>query len=221
MEGINEPVNIDGLNTANWAIVSGCERLTEGCDSCPSYWEYMAENRDYSARFHTERLNDPINNKTPTRYVVALGSDLFHESVKIEELEKVFETMIIADWHFYELTTKRIERCYTATQNFTWPKNISMGVSVESGEYKWRINYLRKMAPIFKVISIVPLLAPMGKLDLYGIAMVGVQPETWGLKRECKKEWIDEIELQCKEQGVLFHMESNILINGEIECPVQ
>mgnify|MGYP002634134578 CR=1 FL=1 len=213
--------SLNGLRVKNWQIVSGCERLTPGCDSCPSYWEYLADDRDYSAMFHPERLVEPLKEKLPHRYVVALGSDMFHESVSIENLESIFEVMHQCPHHFFELTTKRIERAYTATKDFDWPKNVSMGVSVESGEYKWRIEYLKKMAPPFKVISMVPLLASMGDLNLDGISMVGIQAETWGLKRPMLPEWAGEIKEQCKNQGVNFHQEANILINGAIQCPVQ
>lgn len=215
MEGLN------GLRVKNWDIVTGCERLTEGCDSCPSYWEYLRDGRDYSATFHPGKLSDPIKEKQPHRYLVALGSDLFHESVSIENLESIFEVMNKCHHHFFEITTKRIERCYTATKDFNWSKNISLGVSVESGEYKWRINYLRKTKANIKVVSMVPLLGAMGKLRLDGIAMVGVQPETWGLKRKMEEKWVDRIKNECRDQGVIFHQETNILINGEVECPAQ
>jgi len=215
MEGLN------GLRVKNWQIVSGCERLTEGCDSCPSFWEYLADDRDYSAKFHKERLVEPLRENKPHRYVVALGSDMFHESVSIENLESIFEVIRQCPHHFFELTTKRIERCYTATKEIEWPENCSLGVSIETGEYKWRLNFLKKVAVKFKLISMVPLLGPMGEINLDGIAMVGVQAETWGLCRDMKPEWIGEIKSQCKTQGVIFHQETNILINGEIQCPAQ
>ena len=100
-------------------------------------------------------------------------------------------------------------------------KHITMGVSVEHGDYKWRLEYLRKCPAVIKIVSMVPLLGPIGKLNLYGFAMVGIQPETWGLKREMKQEWADHVKVQCLEQGVIFHEEANILLDGELECPVQ
>jgi protein gp37 len=205
----------------NWEIVTGCERLTEGCDSCPSYWEYLADNRDYSPRFNEKLLTVPMRNVVPTRYVVALGSDLFHESVSIDQIEKVFTVMNSCDRHFFEVTTKRAERMYCVTKDFKMKKHITMGVSVEHGDYKWRLEYLRKCPAVIKIVSMVPLLGPIGKLNLYGFAMVGIQPETWGLKREMKQEWADHVKVQCLEQGVIFHEEANILLDGELECPVQ
>jgi protein gp37 len=126
-----------------------------------------------------------------------------------------------AHWHFFELATKRAERAFTSTTELQWPKNVSFSVSIESGEYKWRMDYLKKTGATIKVISMVPLLGPMGKLDRDGIAIVGVQAETWGLKREMKPEWVEEIEEQCNRQGVIFQEETNILINEEVQCPVR
>jgi protein gp37 len=125
------------------------------------------------------------------------------------------------DRHFFEVTTKRAERMYCVTKDFTIKKHITMGVSVEHGDYKWRLEYLRKCPAVIKIVSMVPLLGPMGKLNLHGFAMVGIQAETWGDKRGMKDEWVEEIKTQCEEQGVIFHEEANILINGELECPEQ
>jgi len=211
---------MENIRIKNWQVVTGCERLTPGCDSCPSYWEYVADNRDYNAVFQPEKIKDPLKNPVPTKYTVALGSDLFHEAVTRENLELIFETMNKADWHWFEVGTKRAERMYCVSKDFNWTKNISLAVSVESHEYKWRIDYLRKSPAIVKVLSMVPLLGPIGDLDLSGIAIAGIQPETWGFKREYKKEWGEDIERQCKEQGVIFlDSETDLYLDGGVSCP--
>lgn len=198
---------MENMKIYNWEIVTGCERLTEGCDSCPSYWEYLKDERDYHPFFHEERLFEPSKNLHPSKYVVALGSDLFHESVREEEIMKVIQIMRTCEHHWFEVTTKRAERMYCVMKGarFQFPKNVSLAVSVESGEYKWRIDYLRKTRATTKAVSFVPLLGPIGEVDLDGIGVVGVQAETWGFEREMKSDWVEEIERQCKEQRVLFY----------------
>ena len=211
---------IDGLRVSNWDIVVGCERLTEGCDSCPSYWEYKENGLDYNARYNPSVLLAPLDNPNPTKYTVGIGSDLFHEAVTVENLASVFGVMNQAHWHFFEIATKRAERMYCVSKDFQWGRNISLAVAVESGDYKWRIGYLRKSKAIIKAVSMVPLLGDMGKLDLSGIAIVGVQPETWGLKREMKQSWYDSVKLQCFEQGVIFYEnETYLYSHGELKCP--
>lgn len=195
---------MESLTTENWSIVTGCERLTPGCDSCPSYWEYLAAGKNYNPIFNQEEINAPLDNHTPTRYTVALGSDLFHESVTRESLESVFNVMNKARWHLFEVVTKRAERMFCVTQGFEWGKNISLAVAIENKNYKWRLDYLRQTGAKTKAVSMVPLLGPMGELDLSGIDLVGVQAETWGLKREMAQEWADDIKRQCLEQSVFF-----------------
>jgi protein gp37 len=211
---------MENIAAINWEVVTGCERLTPGCDSCPSYWEYKAQGKNYNVKFCPDQLQAPLDNPTPTKYAVALGSDLFHEAVTPENLKAVFEVMNKASWHWFEVGTKRAERMYCMANSLKWTKNISLAVSVESHEYKWRIEYLRNSPAIVKVISMVPLLGPMGDLDLSGIAIAGIQRETWGFKREFKKEWADDIARQCSEQGVLFlDSETDLYENGEVVCP--
>ncbi len=211
---------MESIRVKNWDVVTGCERLTPGCDSCPSFWEYKQKDWDFNAKFHSEKVKDPLKNPTPTKYTVALGSDLFHEAVTKENIKFIFDTMSLAHWHWFEICTKRPERMFCVSKDLEWGQNISLAVSVESQEYKWRIEYLRQSPAVIKCISMVPLLGPMGKLDLTGIAIVGVQAETWGLKRKMEPNWSDDIKLQCEEQGVIFsYNNTDIYSEGEVTCP--
>lgn len=194
----------------NWEIVTGCERLTPGCDSCPSYWEYKEKGLDYSPVFNGDLLLEPTGNSIPTQYLVALGSDLFHEAVKPEEIKAVFDVIRESPQHWFEITTKRAERMYCITKGFEWPLNVSIAVSIESSEYLWRLEYLKSCGAKMKAVSMVPLLGKIGKADFRGVHLVGIQEENWGLKRPMQDEWADEIETQCKEQGIMF-------LNGEID----
>jgi len=119
--------------------------------------------------------------------------------------------------HYFEICTKRAERCsYVSNElRLDYGKNISIAFAVESARQKWRMEYLREINAIVRIVSMAPLIGEMGILDLHGISFVGVQPETWGDKRECKQEWIDDIKKQCEEQGVVFIIDQPVY-NGRV-----
>ena len=190
----------------NWEIVTGCERLTEGCDSCPSYWYYKDNDLDYSVVPHMNLLTIPVDDQFSKIYAVAVGSDLFHESVSLNNLKIIFDVMNRSRHHYFEIVTKRIERASCIAKELTWTDNIWLGVAIESGEYRWRIDYLRKIPAKFKFLSACPMLGPFTQVDLSGINQVGVVEETWHHKRGIKNEWVEDLREQCDEQGVDFTM---------------
>ena len=189
----------------NWPVVTGCYRISTGCNSCPSYWEYFEEGKDYTPVVHEDVLQDPLMNPEPSTYEVAFGSDLFHNDVTLEFQRKVFEVMNKAHWHFFSVGTKRIARTALLHFNFKWTDNIQLTVPVESGEYAWRIDILKGIPAKKKAISMAPILGPFDNdIDFTGIDIVGVVPETWGYKRPHDPKWIDHIKRRCLEQEVTF-----------------
>lgn len=189
----------------NWPVVTGCERLSPGCNSCPSYWEYLSEGKDYSPVIHEATLQIPLNNPTPSHYEVAFGSDLFHADIPAPFQKQVFEVMNEAHWHTFSVGTKRVARLLLDSQVFKWTDNIIVTVPVESGEYAWRIDTLKKIPAKTKIISMVPLLGPFSSdLDLSGIDGVGASKETWGYKRACDTQWLEDVQDMCAQQGVPF-----------------
>ncbi len=203
------------MEIVNWPIVTGCSRITEGCNSCPSYWEYKEKGWDYSPREDIRELYVPFNNKIPTTYLVALGSDLFQPDVPLELYDAVFEEMNKADWHTFQIVTKRTNIVLNLRDRFKWTPNIWLGTAVESAKYISRIDDIRRVPAAFRFISMSSLMGPIPDLNLDGIDYVGVIPETWGYKRPTKQEWVDMIETQCINQGVAFSQESRIYENGE------
>lgn len=203
------------MEIVNWPIVTGCSRITEGCNSCPSYWEYKEKGLDYSPRGNIGELYIPFHNKTPTTYVVALGSDLFQPDIPLELYDAVFEEMNKADWHTFQIVTKRTNMVLTLKDRFKWTSNIWLGAAVESAKYVYRIGDIRQVSAAFRFVSMTSLMGPIHNLNLDGIDYVGVIPETWGYKRPTKQEWVDLIKRQCEEQGVAFSQESRIYENGE------
>ncbi len=202
---------MEGLIRENWEIVTGCERLTPGCDSCPSYWHYLENGMDYTVKTQMQNLAVPANDPFTKIYSVAHGSDLFHESVTIDELKEIFKVMNNTHHHCFEIATKRIERASCVAKYLEWSDNISLGVAMESGEYRWRLDYIRKIPAKYKFISACPILGAFPQVDLSGINQVGVVEETWGFKRPMKDEWVEDLKKQCEEQKVDFTMNDSYI----------
>src|SRR5436305_2873110 len=100
---------------ATWNPVTGCTQISPGCDHC--YAERFAERfrgvpghpfeQGFDMRIVPHKLNDPLGWKSPKRIFVNSMSDLFHEAVPLEYIQKVFDVMNRADWHQYQILTKR------------------------------------------------------------------------------------------------------------------
>jgi len=199
-----------------WEVVIGCERISPGCDNCPTYWEFKKEGWDYHPSAQLINLREPLRKDEPTCFIVASGSDLFHESISTEFIQTVFEIIKDAEplGHQFEVITKRAERMEMVSNRFLeWPDNAIAGVAVEESRYKWRIDCLRNIKAR-RFVSFGPLTGRIGKVNLQGIEVAGAVPETWGSHpRPTDPKWIDEIELQCKKQGVAISQQ-HFLIKG-------
>tara|TARA_R110000772_G_scaffold251027_2_gene365901 strand:- start:5750 stop:6388 length:639 start_codon:yes stop_codon:yes gene_type:complete len=207
--------------TVNWRVVSGCFRISEGCNSCPSYWEYLDQGKDYSPKINEEALTLPYESKEPTVFSVAFGSDLFHSDVGIEFIKKVFKVMNECPQHTFQVLTKRIDRAKKLSEHLTFTDNIQFGTVVESEEYAGRITVLQTIDAKIKLVSMTPILGPMENLDLTGIDVVTAVRETWGFKRPAKQSWIDSVEQQCIEQNVAFINDYDVYKDGEVSWQEQ
>lgn len=152
-----------------------------------------------------ERLNDPIRRKKPTVYFVNSMSDLFHDRVPDEYIDKVFAVIEQTPQHTYQILTKRGARMARYFRDCKVPANAWLGVSVEDRKYGVpRIDHLRKVPASIRFLSVEPLLADVGALDLTDIHWVIVGGESGPKARPMKTEWADAVRLQCQEQGVAF-----------------
>jgi protein gp37 len=110
-----------------------------------------------------------------------------------------------ADWHIYQILTKRPERMLRFAQYYgRIPDHVWLGTSVEMSLYKKRIDILRRINAKMKFISFEPLLGRIGKVDLTGISWAIVGGESGPKHRPISVEWIREIRDQCQRQGVAF-----------------
>ncbi|MFP5221858.1 MAG: DUF5131 family protein [Acidobacteriota bacterium] len=197
---------------ASWNPLTGCSKVSPGCKNC--YAERMAKrlqamgNPNYKDGFklslHEHAINTPLSWASPRVIFVNSMSDLFHEDVPLAFIRKVFGTMAMAKQHVFQLLTKRSTRLAELAPELNWPKNVWMGVSVENGEYAYRIDNLRKVNAAVRFLSLEPLLGSVGKISLEGIDWAIVGGESGPGARPMQEEWVTEIRDQCLQSGVAF-----------------
>jgi len=154
---------------------------------------------------HPDALNLPLTWRSPRKIFVNSMSDLFHEHMPESFLRRCFAVMEEADWHVYQVLTKRPERMLSFTQEYGHVQDhIWLGTSVEMGMFKRRIETLKQVDCRVKFISFEPLIGPIGDVDLTGISWAIAGGESGPLHRPVLKEWVREIRDQCRRQGVSF-----------------
>jgi protein gp37 len=197
---------------STWNPVTGCTKVSSGCTNC--YAERMAlrlqamRNPSYkngfSVTLHEDALELPLKWKKPQTIFVNSMSDLFHEDIPLDFILRVFDIMRRADWHCYQILTKRSERMLELSPRLPWKSNIWMGVTVEDENYTHRIEYLKGIGAKVKFLSLEPLLSPISNLQLEGIDWVIVGGESGPKARLMKKEWVVDIKNQCQNEKVPF-----------------
>lgn len=197
---------------ATWNPVTGCTKISPGCKNC--YAETFAErfrgvpNHPYEQGFDLklwpERLKLPYTWKRSKRIFVNSMSDLFHEDVPEEYILNVFKVMNEANWHVYQVLTKRPEKMLELNPRLNWAPNIWMGVSVENQDHTWRAEILSKSNAQTKFLSVEPLLGAIPNLYLENIDWVIVGGESGRRCRPVSEDWILEIKQQCDEKNVAF-----------------
>ena len=197
---------------ASWNPVTGCDKVSPGCAHC--YAERMARRlqamgqpnyaRGFELTLQEQMLDLPLRWRRPRRIFVNSMSDLFHASVPSDFVRDVFSVMRKADWHEYQILTKRSERLVDLDGSLPWAPHIWMGVSVENERFEHRIDHLRSTQAHVKFLSIEPLLGPLPHLDLGGIQWVIVGGESGPRARQMQDSWVLNIRDQCRSAGVAF-----------------
>jgi protein gp37 len=158
----------------------------------------------FNVTLHEDMLSLPLKWKKPQTIFVNSMSDLFHEDIPIEFIQRVFDIMSQADWHRYQILTKRPERMLELSPQLPWESNIWMGVTVEADNYTYRIEHLKNTNAKVKFLSLEPLLSPISNLPLEGIDWVIVGGESGPNARSIKKDWVIDIRNQCQNSKVPF-----------------
>jgi protein gp37 len=202
---------------ATWNPVRGCTKISPGCAHC--YAEVFAERfrgvpnhpfeEGFDLRLVPKKLGDPLKWREPKTIFVNSMSDLFHQEVPIEYIESVATVMEKANWHTYQVLTKRPERMRELlTWRLGWAAilpHIWWGVSVENRRHGLpRIAELQASPARVRFLSIEPLLEDLGTIDLTGIHWVIVGGESGQGARPMQREWVISIRDQCRDAGVPF-----------------
>lgn len=222
---------------ATWNPTTGCTKVSKGCDRC--YAERFSERfrgtighpyeQGFDLTLRPTRLSLPFGWKRPRQIFVNSMSDLFHKDIPTGFIESVFHTMEQADWHIYQILTKRssllrdfINSRYAEVPT---PNHIWLGVSVEDCAAISRIEHLKESNASVRFLSLEPLLGPLGRLNLSGIHWVIVGGESGPGFRKMNIEWVRDIRDQCitlqipfffKQWGGIRPKSGGNLIDGRV-----
>lgn len=202
---------------ATWNPVRGCTKISPGCKHC--YAEVFAERfrgvpghpyeQGFDLRLVPEKLADPLRWQSPKMIFVNSMSDLFHDGVPDIYIEAVARVMVQANWHTYQILTKRSARMSELLAGrlkfAAAAKNIWWGVSVENKQHGLpRLKHLQDSSAAVRFLSVEPLLEDLGKLNLKGIHWVIVGGESGFGARPLAKEWVMSIRDQCAASKIPF-----------------
>jgi protein gp37 len=200
---------------ATWNPVRGCVKVSPGCKHC--YAETFAERfrgvrghpyeNGFTPRLVPGKLLEPLKWAAPKTVFVNSMSDLFQDAVPDEYIAAVATIMMRANWHTYQVLTKRAERLRDLLATDLRPaakaEHIWWGVSVEDRKHGVpRIEILRRAPAGVRFLSVEPLLEDLGDINLAGIHWVIVGGESGAGARPMKREWVTSIQERCASVGI-------------------
>ncbi len=196
---------------ATWNPVTGCTRVSAGCQHC--YAERLAirlramgnprYRNGFQVTLHPDLVGLPSRWKGSRLIFVNSMSDLFHESVPVGFIQKVFRTMATNDEHVFQILTKRAGRLAELADELPWPNNVWVGVTVENQDCTDRLDDLRNVPARIKFISCEPLLGPLS-LDLRAVDWVIVGGESGPAARPMSADWVRSLRDQCRVERIPF-----------------
>jgi protein gp37 len=211
---------------ATWNPVSGCSMVSPGCTNCYAmrmaarlqamrHAAYDGVTRHSGGRhiwtgkvfLNHSVLDAPLKWRMPRMIFVNSMSDLFQDDVPFDYVSRVWDVMIRARWHTFQVLTKRPERMrefVRQMQTQSVATNIWLGASVESHAYRERVDVLREIPAAVRFISFEPLLGPVGSVDLRFIHWAIVGGESGPRARPIDEGWIDQIRDACEKASVAF-----------------
>lgn len=207
---------------ATWNPMTGCTKISAGCDHCYAYTVAQTKTREiylrrepvkntptnrvdpFAPRLWEDRLDDPLRWRESRRIFVNSMSDVFHAHFSLEMIQQVFEVMEQAAWHQFQVLTKRPERAARLAPHLPWPENVWLGTSVEDMRVAHRVDALRSVPAAVRFVSAEPLLGPLDTLNLDGIDWVIGGGESGAGYRACDVEWARGLRDLCQREGVSF-----------------
>lgn len=198
---------------ATWNPITGCDRVSHGCDHCYAErlalrLEAMGSSRyrnGFKLTIHEDLFDRPLRWREPRIIFVNSMSDLFHEDVPADVIRRIFATMNQATWHTFQILTKRPMELLRYAESLRWTPNIWMGVTVESYRYTHRIRALRMVPASVRFVSFEPLLSgiPM-ETSLEGIHWAIIGGESGPGARPMEKRWVRDLKRLCRKHGTAF-----------------
>ena len=202
---------------ATWNPVRGCTKISAGCLHC--YAETFAERWrgikghpfefGFDLRLVPDKLGDPLRWNQPRMIFVNSMSDLFHDRVPDEYIEKVCQVMLAAKWHTYQVLTKRADRMKrlltTKLRAAAEADHIWWGTSVENRKHGLpRVAQLQDTPAKVRFLSVEPLLEDLGRVNLRGIHWMIVGGESGPGARPIEEKWVLSLRDQCRKERVPF-----------------
>jgi len=201
-----------------WYVVTGCSKLTEECNICMAQQAVWNQEKRYGfePKFWPDRLNQPLQHKTPSLVLVAPLGDLFHADISTADIHQTLHVMGQAKWHKFLLLTRRTERMLSVLSDYSgWPlPNVCPGVSV--GNQRWADTRLPILAQIpvhaeaFRFAVCEPLIGPITlskHLGTLGWVIAGAERGTIRPSRKarsCDPAWVIRLLLECRSANVPF-----------------
>lgn len=208
-----------------WNPVAGCSIASAGCTNCYAmrmaarlqamgHPKYTGTTRKSGRRYvwtgqvnaDTSALDDPKRWKKSRRIFVNSMSDMFHEDVPEEFIQRVWDTMRQCDWHQFQVLTKRPERLLSMMQagRIDSLEHVWLGTSVENAAVVERVEVLSAVTAAVRFVSFEPLIGPVGNIDLSKIHWAIVGGESGPNARTIRQEWVEQIQRTCERDDVAF-----------------
>lgn len=195
-----------------WNPITGCTKKSAGCAHC--YAEVMARRlkamglskyqNGFGLMLHENDLDTPLRWKKSHNIFVCSMSDIFHEKVPFEFVDRIMSTIQLTPQHRYQILTKRAERMEDYFSTRLIPQNVWLGVTVECQNTKFRIDHLRHLDATVKFLSCEPLIEDLDDINLNGIDWVIVGGESGPQARPMSPQWVDNIKKQVEQQHAAF-----------------
>ena len=219
--------NPDGTQGVSWNPITGCSKISPGCQNC--YAERMAKRlqamgskrykNGFRVTIHEDLLDLPVKMTKPKMIFVNSMSDLFHEKIPGNIIFEVLSTMLRAPQHTFQVLTKRSEMMSSMLEGLPLAQNLWLGVSVESQDYLFRVDHLRKVDSGIRFISFEPLLGRIRDLSLEGIHWAIAGGESGPGARPMDMDWVREIKDQCVAAGIPFFLKQMIIDGKMVKMP--